>query len=71
MADKQKVLAGRKAVDAYRIAHTKLYYKPQPANIPEAHTPLLNRMLDALRRLGFNSLDEFFNASDSLQDGWE
>lgn len=70
MADKQKILAGRKAVDAYRIAHTKLYYEPH-ADIPKAHTPLLEKMLSALKKLGFNSLDEFFIASKSLKDGWE
>lgn len=69
-ASKDKILAGRKAVEAYRTAHTALYKHGWHKGIPEAHTPLLNAMLKAFKGLGFNSLEEFFNASDALQDGW-
>ncbi len=68
---KTKILAGRKAVDAYRIAHTKLYQSGWHKGIPEEHTPLLNIMLGAFKGLGFNTTQGFFDASNSLEDGWE
>jgi len=71
MVDTQKILAGRNAVEAYRTAHTKLYEKGWHKSIPEEHTPLLNIMLEPLRGLGFNSLQEFFDASKTLNDGWK
>ena len=67
---KDKILAGREAVDAYRKAHRQLHSKPWHRGIPEGHTPLLNALLNGLRGLGFNSLREFFNASNSLGDEW-
>ena len=70
MVDTQKILAGRKAVDAYRTAHTKLYEHGWHKGIPEEHTPLLNIMLGAFKGLGFNTIQEFFDASETLQDGW-
>ena len=63
---KANILAGRKAVDAYREAHAKLHSKPWHRGIPEEHTPLLNNLSAKLRGQGFNSLDEFFDASDLL-----
>jgi len=63
---KQKILAGRHAVEAYRTAHTKLYEKGWHKGIPEEHTPLLNIMLGAFKGLGFNTIDEFFDASKLL-----
>lgn len=71
MVDEEKILAGREAVDAYRQAHTQLHSQPWHRGIPKEHTPLLNKLLIELKGLGFNSLDGFFSASDSLQDGWE
>lgn len=71
MIKREKILAGRKAVDAYRTAHTKLYKKGWHKGIPEKHTPLLNIMVKALRGLGFNTIQEFFGASATLEDGWE
>lgn len=64
--DKNKVLAGRDAVDAYRTAHVQLYLSAWTSDIPAKHTPLLNTMLNALKEQGFESLDEFFTASDEL-----
>lgn len=64
--DKAKIIAGRKAVDAYRQAHHALHSKPWHRGIPEEHTPLLNIMLGAFKGLGFNSLQEFFDASKLL-----
>lgn len=63
---KAKILEGRKAVDAYRDAHTQLYSKPRHKGVPKEHTPLLNKMLDSLKRQGFNSLQEFSQASIEL-----
>ena len=62
----ENILAGRTAVDAYRADHAKLYDKPWHRGIPEEHTPLLNIMLGALSEQGFNTTDEFFDASDLL-----
>lgn len=66
MIDKEKILAGRKAVDAYRTAHTALYKKPWHKGIPGEHTPLLNIMVKAFKGLGFNTIQEFFDASELL-----
>jgi len=68
--NKRQILQGRKAVDAYRQAHIALHKKPWHKGVPEEHTPLLNIMLKAFKRLGFNTLQEFFDASETLQDGW-
>ena len=67
---KNKILDSRKAADAYRTAHTKLYSKGWHKGIPEEHTPLLNTMKAGLKKKGFNSLDEFFSASelDNIQE---
>jgi len=61
-----KVVKGRKAVDAYRTAHTALHNKPWHRGIPEEHTPLLNILLGGLKEQDFNSLAEFFGASEEL-----
>lgn len=65
-AQKQKIIEGRLSVDAYRTAHTKLHSKLWHKGIPEEHTPLLNIMLGAFKRLGFNTIQEFFAASEEL-----
>ena len=62
----QDVLAGRRAVDAYRAAHAGLHQKPYYRGVHEDHTPLLKVELTKLQGLGFTSLDEFFDASDEL-----
>jgi len=64
--DKAKVLAGRKAVETYRLAHSTLHLEPQHKNIPEDHTPLLDAMLVELKKRDFATLQEFFDASDLL-----
>lgn len=66
MADREKVLAGRLAVDAYREAHRILHSKTWHKGIPDEHTPLLNTMLAEFKKQGFNSLQEFFDASELL-----
>lgn len=66
-----KILAGRKAVEAYRTAHAQMHSKPWHRGIPEEHTPLLNIMLKAFKGLGFNTIQEFFDASETLEDEWQ
>ena len=70
MANIERLLAGRKAVDAYRTAHTQLCSNGWYAGISEAHTPLLEKMLAVLKKQSFNSLDDFFDAGEKLKDGW-
>jgi len=53
LIDKHKVLAGRKAVDAYRKAHTQLHAGGWYKGISEEHTPLLNKLVATLEKLGF------------------
>ena len=57
-----KVLKGRKSVDAYRQAHTKLYSGGWHKGIPEAHTPLLENLVAELEELGFTSTHTDFEA---------
>lgn len=66
MADKTKVLKGREAVDAYREAHTKLHSKGWHKGMSEEHTPLLDKVLVKFKEQGFNSLEDFFTASEEL-----
>ena len=61
-----KVLEGRKAVDAYREDHYQLHSKPWHRGIPEEHTPLLSKLLAELEKQDFNSLQEFWDASEEL-----
>jgi len=63
---KSNILAGRQAVYAYRYAHAQLHSKPWHRGIPEEHTPLLNIMLKSFKGLGFNAIQEFFDASELL-----
>ena len=66
MPSKKAILKGRKAVDAYRSAHMRLYAQGWHKGIPEEHISLLETLTKALNKLGFTSLDQFFNASDEL-----
>ncbi len=61
-----KILSGRLAVDAYRLAHAQLHSRGWHKGIPDEHTPLLKVMLKALGRQSFNSLGEFEDASEEL-----
>jgi len=72
MADKQKVLNARKSVEAYRDSHTKVHKdKPWHKEVPKEHTPLLEKLLRDIEKDGFNSLKEFWTASNELHDGWQ
>lgn len=53
-------------MDVYRDAHRQLHSQPWHKGIPEEHTPLLDKLLGKLKKQGFNSLGEFFRASDEL-----
>ena len=64
--ERYKVLSGRQAVNAYRLAHSQFHLTGWHKGISEEHTPLLNTMLAKLKKQGFNSHDEFFDASDEL-----
>ncbi|KKM92046.1 hypothetical protein LCGC14_1222340 [marine sediment metagenome] len=66
MVNKKQVSAGRKAVEAYRTAHSQLHAGGWYKGISDDHTPLLNTMLAEFKRQGFNSLDEFFDTSELL-----
>jgi len=56
MADKAKILEGRKAVDVYRTAHIQLYASGWHEGIPEEHTPLLEQLVVALENQGCTSI---------------
>lgn len=53
--DKNKILAGREAADAYRAAHAKLYNQPWHKGVPEEHTPLLEKLVADLEKQGYTS----------------
>ena len=66
LTPEDKILAGRKAVEAYRTAHAGLHSRGWHKGISEEHTPLLNELLAKLKEQGFSSLNEFFTASEEL-----
>lgn len=55
--NKTKVLAGRKAVEAYRTAHNSLYDGGWHKGIPEEHTPLLEKLVADLEEIGVTSAE--------------
>ena len=78
MLTKEKILLGRKAVDAYRKAHRQLHASSWHKGISEDHTPLLKKLVAALEKLGITStevdfaprkteiLAKFWSESDSM-----
>lgn len=64
--DKEKILAGRKAINDYRAAHAKLHIEHPEGGVSAEHTPLLDTMLSRLKELGFNSLEELLAANEQL-----
>jgi len=70
LVEKNKVVQGREAVDAYRVAHTALHSHGWYKGISEDHTPLLNTLLSSLKVSGFNSLDEYFLAEKPYLNGF-
>jgi len=70
LVEKNKVVQGREAVDAYRVAHTALHSHGWYKGISEDHTLLLNTLLSSLKVSGFNSLDEYFLAEKPYLNGF-
>lgn len=72
MVDKEKILAGRKAVDAYREAHAALHKRLYYRGVHADHTPLLKAMVKALEGLGFSSAETDFEArkTEILANFW-
>ena len=64
--EKEKILAGRKAVDAYHVAHNLLHSKPWHKGVPEEHTPIVNNMMAELKKQGLSSLQELQAAEKAL-----
>jgi len=65
MVDKDKILAGRQAVGAYRQAHAKLYVGGWHKDIPEEHTPLLEKLVADLEKQGYTSAHIDFKAKSA------
>lgn len=59
MATNEQVLAARKLIDAYRSAHGTL-------SASVAHSQLEEQMLFELKKIGFSSLAEFYDANSKL-----
>jgi len=57
---KEKILAGRKAVENYRDAHRQLHAGGWYKGISEDHTPLLKKMVADLEKLGITSIEKDF-----------
>ena len=58
-----RVLAGRWAVEAYRVSHGKLHLRPWYQGIHDDHTYLRELMLDHLKGAGFEDIQDFFDAN--------
>lgn len=64
--ERLKLLSGRQAVDAYRLAHSQLHSEGWHKGVSEEHTPPFNILLAELKKHGSGSLDEFFKSSELL-----
>jgi len=60
--DKDRIIAGRSAVDAYRSAHSKLHANGWYQGISEDHTPLLEKLVSDLEKIGFTSKMKTFES---------
>jgi len=60
MVDKEKILPGRKVVDAYREAHSQLHAKGWYKGISEDHMPLLEKLIADLEKIGITSTEKDF-----------
>lgn len=65
--DKEKILQGRGVIQEYQMSHRELHAKPWTRDVPEQHTPLINKMKEQLQRLGFSTLEDFSQADKELQ----
>ena len=70
--DKDRVLSARQAVDAYREAHRRLHANGWYEGISEDHTPLLEKLVSDLDKLGFSSTEAGFvpKKSEILAGFW-
>lgn len=59
--DRDKILAGRKAVEEYRAAHVELH--EMESGVYD-HESLIAQLIEKLKELGFNSIEEFAKASN-------
>ena len=59
-SDNDRVLSARQAVDAYREAHRQLHAGGWYKGISEDHTPLLEKLVSDLDKLGFTSTEAGF-----------
>lgn len=60
---KRNICAVRKAVDKYRAQHYNLHMQQWDASVPAKHTPIFYVLVASVARFGFNSIQEFFDAS--------
>jgi len=60
IAKNLKVLAGRNAVEAYRVAHLQLHSKPWHKEVSDEHTSLLEKMIGDLEKEEFISTQTEF-----------
>jgi len=58
--DNDRVLSAMQAVDAYREAHRQLHAGGWYKGISEDHTPLLEKLVSDLDKLGFTSTEAGF-----------
>ena len=67
MANKEKLLSVREAVNDYRTAHSLLHSQGWDKNVPSKHVLLVNSLKNSLEASGFSNLDEFF-ANNELEN---
>jgi len=60
--DREGIIQGRKAVDAYREAHGQLHSHGWYEGISEDHTPLLEKLVGALEKQGFSLTETDFES---------
>jgi len=63
---KQKILAGRKVVDAYRLSHTQIHKDFINEKLRNLHVSIEKELINNLRDLGFDSIDDFFDKNNLL-----
>ncbi len=63
---RERVEFGRQAVSDYRAAHAQLHTQGYYPQIHDDHTPLLEELKGEFKEQDFNTLDEFFDASELL-----
>lgn len=59
MVDKEKILAGREAVDTYQEAHRQLHSVPWHPGFPDEHTLIQQELTERLNLAGFDSIEAY------------